>query len=134
MGSAVNPVLREGNSDRRVAAPVKAFAMANPHKMGAWSADSRSHVAHMTVRARGSINRWVWAGRPATSSYESEEGGTFAAAGLPPMHQRHPLTLRARAIGARLLRLGAVHHDGGGRQVRAVIESLCIHCLGTATQ
>ena len=47
LGSAVNPVLREGNSDRRVAAPVKAYAQKNPHSMGAWSADSKSHVAHM---------------------------------------------------------------------------------------
>ena len=47
LGSAVNPVLREGNSDRRVAAPVKEFARNNPHPMGAWSADSRSRVAHM---------------------------------------------------------------------------------------
>ena len=47
LGSAVNPVLREGNSDRRVAAPVKEFARKNPHSMGKWSADSRSHVAHM---------------------------------------------------------------------------------------
>ena len=47
LGSAVNPVLREGNSDRRVAAPVKAFAQKNPHSMGAWAADSKSHVAHM---------------------------------------------------------------------------------------
>ena len=48
LGSAVNPVLREGNSDRRVAAPVKQFAKDNPHSMGAWSKDSKSHVAHMT--------------------------------------------------------------------------------------
>jgi len=47
LGSAVNPVLREGNSDRRVAAAVKAFAKQHPHSMGAWSADSQSHVAHM---------------------------------------------------------------------------------------
>ena len=47
LGSAVNPVLREGNSDRRVAAPVKAYAAKNPHRLGAWSADSRSHVASM---------------------------------------------------------------------------------------
>ena len=47
LGSAVNPVLREGNSDRRVAAAVKEFAKNNPHPMGAWSADSRTHVAHM---------------------------------------------------------------------------------------
>lgn len=48
LGSAVNPVIREGNSDRRVAAPVKNFAKKNPHKLGAWSKASRSHVAHMT--------------------------------------------------------------------------------------
>ena len=47
LGSAVNPVLREGNSDRRVAAAVKAYAKANPHSMGAWDPDSKSHVAHM---------------------------------------------------------------------------------------
>jgi isocitrate dehydrogenase len=48
LGSAVNPVLREGNSDRRVAGPVKAYAKAHPHSMGAWSKDSKSHVASMT--------------------------------------------------------------------------------------
>jgi len=48
LGSAVNPVLREGNSDRRAADPVKAYAQKNPHKMGAWSKDCRSHVSHMS--------------------------------------------------------------------------------------
>ncbi len=47
LGSAVNPVLREGNSDRRVAGPVKAYAKKHPHRMGAWSPESRSHVASM---------------------------------------------------------------------------------------
>ncbi len=47
MGSAVNPVLREGNSDRRAPASVKAYARKHPHRMGKWSADSKSHVAHM---------------------------------------------------------------------------------------
>ena len=47
LGSAVNPVLREGNSDRRVAGPVKQYAKAHPHSMGEWSADSKSRVAHM---------------------------------------------------------------------------------------
>jgi isocitrate dehydrogenase len=46
-GSVVNPVLREGNSDRRAAGAVKQYARNNPHKMGAWSADSKSHVAYM---------------------------------------------------------------------------------------
>jgi isocitrate dehydrogenase len=49
LGSAVNPVLREGNSDRRAAASVKQYARKNPHKMGAWSADSKTHVAHMNA-------------------------------------------------------------------------------------
>ena len=47
LGSAVNPVLREGNSDRRVATSVKEYAKAHPHSMGAWSRDSQSHVSHM---------------------------------------------------------------------------------------
>jgi isocitrate dehydrogenase len=63
LGSAVNPVLREGNSDRRCAASVKAAARKNPHKVGAWSKDSKTHVAHM---AQGDF-------------YGSEQSRTFAA-------------------------------------------------------
>jgi isocitrate dehydrogenase len=48
-GSAVNPVLREGNSDRRAPASVKNYARKHPHRMGAWSADSETNVAHMTA-------------------------------------------------------------------------------------
>ncbi|EDM75477.1 isocitrate dehydrogenase (NADP) [Plesiocystis pacifica SIR-1] len=48
-GSAVNPVLREGNSDRRAPAAVKAYARNNPHSMGAWTAESKSHVATMSA-------------------------------------------------------------------------------------
>jgi isocitrate dehydrogenase len=48
-GSAVNPVLREGNSDRRAPGSVKNYARKNPHSMGAWSADSKSHVASMSA-------------------------------------------------------------------------------------
>lgn len=48
-GSVVNPVLREGNSDRRAAGAVKQYARKNPHRMGAWSKDSKSHVAHMSA-------------------------------------------------------------------------------------
>jgi len=47
LGSAVNPVLREGNSDRRAPGSVKQYAKTNPHSMGAWSAESKSHVSHM---------------------------------------------------------------------------------------
>ena len=47
LGSAVNPVLREGNSDRRAANAVKNYAKTFPHKMGPWAKDSKSHVQHM---------------------------------------------------------------------------------------
>jgi isocitrate dehydrogenase len=65
LGSAVNPVLREGNSDRRVAAPVKEYARKHPHSMGAWSADSKSHVASM----------------PAGDFYGSEKSAVIEQAG-----------------------------------------------------
>src|SRR5438445_4067331 len=48
-GSAVNPVLREGNSDRRAPLSVKQHAKKHPHKMGPWAPDSKTHVAHMTL-------------------------------------------------------------------------------------
>ncbi|MFT4257739.1 MAG: NADP-dependent isocitrate dehydrogenase [Pseudoxanthomonas sp.] len=64
-GSAVNPVLREGNSDRRAPLSVKNYARKHPHKMGKWSADSRSHVSHMD---EGDF-------------YGSEKSATIAAAG-----------------------------------------------------
>jgi isocitrate dehydrogenase len=48
LGSAVNPVLRQGNSDRRAPVSVKQFSKKKPHKMGAWTVDSKSHVAHMS--------------------------------------------------------------------------------------
>src|SRR3989304_8642050 len=61
LGSAVNPVLREGNSDRRAAASVKNYARKHPHKMGAWSPDSKTHVSHMTggdfYRSQKSVTR-----------------------------------------------------------------------------
>src|SRR3954466_14106229 len=64
LGSAVNPVLREGNSDRRAAGAVKQYARNNPHKMGAWSSDSKSHVSSM----------------PGGDYYGSEVSTTVAAA------------------------------------------------------
>src|SRR5246500_3382411 len=48
LGSAVNPVLREGNSDRRAAGAVKQYARNNPHRMGAWTKDSKTRVAYMS--------------------------------------------------------------------------------------
>ncbi len=62
-GSAVNPVLREGNSDRRAPASVKAFARKHPHSMGAWSKDSKTHVATMDEGDFRSTERSVTLGR-----------------------------------------------------------------------
>ncbi|HEU0277627.1 MAG TPA: NADP-dependent isocitrate dehydrogenase [Rhodanobacteraceae bacterium] len=64
-GSAVNPVIRQGNSDRRAPASVKDYARKHPHKMGAWSPDSKTHVAHMQ----------------AGDFYGSEKSATLAKAG-----------------------------------------------------
>ncbi|MER2176135.1 MAG: NADP-dependent isocitrate dehydrogenase [Stenotrophomonas maltophilia] len=64
-GSAVNPVLREGNSDRRAPLSVKNYARKHPHRMGAWASDSKSHVAHMA----------------AGEFYGSEKSATLANAG-----------------------------------------------------
>ena len=64
LGSAVNPVLREGNSDRRAAAAVKEFAKKHPHKMGPWSADSKSHVAHMSAGDFYGSEKSVTVGEP----------------------------------------------------------------------
>ena len=62
-GSAVNPVLREGNSDRRAPASVKSYARRHPHSMGAWSSQSGSHVATMSEGDFRSTERSVTAGR-----------------------------------------------------------------------
>jgi isocitrate dehydrogenase len=70
-GSAVNPVLREGNSDRRAPLSVKQYARKNPHSMGAWRAESKSHVAHMS----------------SGDFYGSEQSVTLGAAGAVKIQQ-----------------------------------------------
>ena len=69
-GSAVNPVLREGNSDRRAPASVKRYARHHPHSMGAWSTDSRSHVSTMTDGDFRSTERSVTAATAQTVRIE----------------------------------------------------------------
>ncbi|MDR3446946.1 MULTISPECIES: NADP-dependent isocitrate dehydrogenase [Dyella] len=83
-GSAVNPVLREGNSDRRAPLSVKNYARKHPHKMGAWSKDSRTHVAHMdggdfygseksTVVDKATTVKIEWFGKDGTSKVLKEK-------------------------------------------------------------
>jgi isocitrate dehydrogenase len=69
-GSAVNPVLREGNSDRRAPAAVKAYARKNPHRMGKWSADSKSHVSTMSAHDFCSNEQSVVIGADTTARIE----------------------------------------------------------------
>ncbi len=70
LGSAVNPVLREGNSDRRSPPAVKAFSRKNPHKLGAWSKDSKSHVAHMASGDFYGTETSVTIGKPTSVRFE----------------------------------------------------------------
>ncbi len=74
LGSAVNPVLREGNSDRRAPLSVKAFARKNPHKMGAWSSDSQSHVASMSSGDFYGSEKSVTLDSPTTVKIEFVDG------------------------------------------------------------
>ena len=69
-GSAVNPVLREGNSDRRAPPAVKAYARNNPHSMGAWAPDTKSHVATMTAGDFRNNEQSVTVAEPTTARIE----------------------------------------------------------------
>ena len=83
-GSAVNPVLREGNSDRRAAAAVKNYAQANPHRMGDWSADSKTRVASMPGGDFFSNERSATLDKAATAKIvlETADGETVLKAGV----------------------------------------------------
>jgi isocitrate dehydrogenase len=78
LGSAVNPVLREGNSDRRVANAVKQYARKHPHSMGKWSSESKSHVAHMGGNDFYGNEQSALIGRPGVLRIELQDdaGGT----------------------------------------------------------
>lgn len=69
LGSAVNPVLREGNSDRRAPRAVKEYARKNPHSMGVWSKASRTHASHMTAGDFYHGEKSITSTAPATSRW-----------------------------------------------------------------
>ena len=75
MGSAVNPVLRQGNSDRRAPASVKNYARTHPHRMGAWSSDSKTNVAHMVADDFRSTERSVVMEEPGSLRIELVTAG-----------------------------------------------------------
>jgi isocitrate dehydrogenase len=74
LGSAVNPVLREGNSDRRAPLSVKAYAKKHPHKMSAWSFDSKAHISHMTSGDFYGTEKSVTVGKATTVRIEQVDG------------------------------------------------------------
>ena len=103
-GSAVNPVLREGNSDRRAAVAVKKFAQANPHRMGDWSADSKTRVASMDGDDFFSNEKSATLGREATAKIvlETADGETVLKEGLsyPAGTVVDATFMSAKALGA----------------------------------
>ena len=107
-GSAVNPVLREGNSDRRAAAAVKNFAQANPHRMGAWSADSKTVVSTMSAHDFRSNEKSATLATAATARIElvGKDGGvTILKDGVsyPAGTVVDATFMSAKALGAFLL-------------------------------
>ena len=104
LGSAVNPVLREGNSDRRAPLSVKEFAKKNPHKMAAWSTDSQAHVAHMTFGDFYGSEKSVTVGKATTVRIEYVDG----ANNVTVLKENTPLkdgeVIDASAMNVRALR------------------------------
>ena len=104
MGSAVNPVLREGNSDRRAPASVKAYARKHPHRMGKWDAGSTSHVSHMEAGDfYGSEQSYTMVNAGSVRiEYTSATGSVFPLRG--------PVALRAgEMIDASVMSLSLIH-------------------------
>lgn len=91
-GSAVNPVLREGNSDRRAPASVKNYAKKNPHSMGAWSKESKSHVASMSDHDFFGSEKSVTVAQPTEVSIE------FVAKDGSKKVLKKPFALKAKEI------------------------------------
>jgi isocitrate dehydrogenase len=102
-GSAVNPVLREGNSDRRAPASVKSYARAHPHRMGAWSHDSKTNVAHMDSDDFRSTEQSIVVGKAGSLRIElaGEDGGTTV------LRESVPVTA-GEVVDASVLRVAAL--------------------------
>jgi isocitrate dehydrogenase len=102
-GSAVNPVLREGNSDRRAPVPVKAFARKHPHSMGAWSPESKTHVSTMDGGDFRSTERSVTVGEPTDVRIEH-----VAADGTVTVLKQSTPLLAGEVIDASVMRRAAL--------------------------
>lgn len=102
LGSAVNPVLREGNSDRRAPKAVKNYAKVNPHSMGAWSADSKTRVASMTEGDFYGSEKSVTVDAAAQFKIEfvAEDGSVTELKGLAPLKAGEVIDSSALSLSA----------------------------------
>ncbi|QKW53202.1 NADP-dependent isocitrate dehydrogenase [Streptomyces buecherae] len=118
-GSAVNPVLREGNSDRRAPASVKNYAKAHPHRMGAWSADSKTNVAHMDGDDFRSTEKSVVIAEDGALRVElsGDDGSTIVLRESVPV-------LAGEVVDAAVLRVAALREFLGAQVARAKAEGV----------
>jgi isocitrate dehydrogenase len=118
-GSAVNPVLREGNSDRRAPASVKNYAKAHPHRMGKWTSDSRTNVAHMQRDDFRSTEQSVVMNRDTSLRIElaGEDGSTTVLRDSVPV-------LAGEVVDAAVMRAAALREFLAAQVKRAKAEDL----------
>ena len=119
LGSAVNPVLREGNSDRRAPASVKSYARSHPHRMGAWSATSKTNVAHMDADDFRNTEQ------SAVMAIDTELTIELVAADGTTTALRAPLPVIAgEIVDAAVLRVVALRRFLGAQMERAKAEGV----------
>jgi isocitrate dehydrogenase len=118
-GSAVNPVLRQGNSDRRAPASVKNYARVHPHRMGAWSAGSRTNVAHMTADDFRSTEKSAVIEAPGTLRIElhGDDGSTTVLRESVPV-------LAGEVVDASVMRVAALREFLAAQVARAKAEGV----------
>ncbi|MEU8682703.1 NADP-dependent isocitrate dehydrogenase [Streptomyces sp. NPDC048611] len=118
-GSAVNPVLREGNSDRRAPASVKNYAKSNPHRMGAWTADSKTNVATMGVDDFRSTEKSAVIGQDGTLRIElsGDDGSTTVLRESVPV-------LAGEVVDASVMRVAALREFLTAQVARAKAEGV----------
>ncbi|MFC1408284.1 NADP-dependent isocitrate dehydrogenase [Streptacidiphilus sp. N1-12] len=118
-GSAVNPVLREGNSDRRAPASVKNYAKAHPHRMGAWTADSKTNVAHMTADDFRSTEKSA-----VLAADDSLRIELVAADGSTTVLRASVPVLAGEVVDASVMRVAALESFFAAQVVRAKTEGV----------
>ncbi|MFJ8747062.1 NADP-dependent isocitrate dehydrogenase [Embleya sp. NPDC127516] len=128
LGSAVNPVLREGNSDRRAPTSVKNYVRAHPHRMGVWTADSKTNVAHMGADDFRSTEKSAVIAEPGSLRIElvAEDGTTTVLRESVPV-------LAGEVVDASVMRAAALREFLAAQVARAKAEGvlLSVHLKAT---